>query len=260
MEALLFVAKQVMLRLIFPLSVSLILATAALILWRRRGLAFLLLLGSVLLLLIMSVPLTGLVLIRSLESQAGPYADPTALSTKGVRYVVVLSGGFRNGDISSTDRLGCSILRLLEGVALWRRVPEAKLVLTGGIIPGLNEDMSLATALANVSIEMGVPRNALVLESRSWTTEEQARLVAAIVGKEPFALVTSAYHMPRSLMLFRQQGLDPVPAPADFIARKIIWGPDTWMPQASGLQLTQIAAKEYLGMWLQAAGHRLSGK
>jgi uncharacterized SAM-binding protein YcdF (DUF218 family) len=249
MEGIVFVAEKIVLRLLFPVSLSLILGGIGLALRRRRRLSFCFLSAGLLWLLVMSFPLTGITLIRSLEATAGPYADPGKLASRGVRYVVLLSGGFREGDLTPADRTGCSILRIHEAVRLWRGISDAKIVFTGGVIPGLNESVSLARAMADVAGPMGVPQSAMILETESWTTEDQARLVARIVGKEPFALVTSAYHMPRSLLLFRLQGLDPLPAPADFTVRAPIIGYETLIPQASGLQMTQIAMKEYLFMW-----------
>jgi len=251
MDQLWFILKKVILLFLFPVPIVLFLSLAALFFWRRRSLAFLLVLGSFAWLAITAFPLTGLHLIAGLEDEAGPYADPSALSAKGVRYIVVLSGGFYEGEVNSVDRIGRSVIRLIEGIRLWKGVPGSKLVLTGGTIPGLSEDMSIAKALADVSLQFGVPREALVLEDGSWTTEDQAKLVAPIVGKEPFALVTSAYHMPRSVMLFRYQGVNPIPAPADFRAKKIKINYSTLIPKARGLEMTQIAQKERLAMlWL----------
>ena len=253
MDQFVFVALKIILRLIFPVSIALLLWLAGMLLWRSRRLSFCLLLAGLVWLSVMSFPLTGMVLIRSLEAKAGPYADPAKLAAKGVRHIVLLSGGFRKGEVSPADRVGGSILRIHEAVRLWRGIPGCKLVLTGGIIPGLNESISLARAQADVAVNMGVPEGALILESQSWTTQDQARLVAPIVGREPFALVTSAFHMPRSLMLFRLRGLNPVPAPADFVAQKISLSYETLMPQAGGLWMTQIATKEYLFIWWLSA-------
>ena len=55
--------------------------------------------------------------------------------------------------------------------------------------------------------------------------------------------------MPRSLMLFHLEGLKPIAAPADFLAKKITVSYDTLIPQANGLFLTQIGMKEYMGLW-----------
>ncbi|MEJ2716884.1 MAG: ElyC/SanA/YdcF family protein [Deltaproteobacteria bacterium] len=259
MEQILFVAQKIILRLIFPVSLTLLAGIAGILLWRHRRLAFPLVLGSMIWLFAMSFPVTGLLLVRSVESRAGPYADPQSLKAAGVRFIVVLSGHFREGDLLPTDQLGCSLLRLVEGIRLWRRVPGCKLVLTGGVIPGLSPKIPIAQALAKVAVEMGVPRSTLILESASWTTADQAKLVARIVGRSPFALVTSAYHMPRSILLFRLEGLKPIPAPADFLAKKITLSYDTLIPQAGGLMLTQIGMKERLGMWRLKVIHRFLG-
>lgn len=262
MDQLLFVLKKVVLLMLFPVPVTLFLTLAALVFWRRRTLAFLLVLGALMWLGLTAFPLTGLRLIATLEDQAGPYADPAALSTKGVRYVVVLSGDFREGDLTAVDRIACSVTRLIEGIRLWKAIPNSKLVLTGGRIPGFSEDMSIAKAQAEACLQFGVPRDALILEDGSWTTEDQAKLVSPIVGKEPFALVTSAFHMPRSLMVFRYQGVNPVPAPCDFVTRKIRLDYSTLIPRAGcGLDRTEIAQKEYLAMlWLALKYKLLYGK
>ena len=44
-------------------------------------------------------------------------------------------------------------------------------------------------------------------------TAQEARAIAALIGRAPFILVTSAYHMPRAMRLMLQAGLDPIPAP-----------------------------------------------
>ncbi|MFH0821812.1 MAG: ElyC/SanA/YdcF family protein [Pseudomonadota bacterium] len=146
-----------------------------------------------------------------------------------------------------------------EGVRLWRGIPECKLVLTGGVIPGLNRDRSLAESIALVAAEMGVPRDAMILEDRSWNTEDQARLVGEITGKQPFALVSSAFHLPRALLMCREMGLNCVPAPADFKAKDYSLSYVTLIPSGYGLVLSQSAIKEYLAMGWFLCMHRAFG-
>jgi uncharacterized SAM-binding protein YcdF (DUF218 family) len=251
MKEFIFVAQKVALILILPASSALLLWIAGLLLWKRRRVACFLFAAGLVWLFVACLPVAGLLLMQKLEDEAGPYADPAALSAKGARHIVVLSGGFREGDLTPADRIGCSILRVMEAVRLWRAMPSAKIVLTGGVIPGLNREVSLAAALADVTVGLGVPREKLILESDSWTTEDQAEMARSIVGTEPFALVTSAYHMPRSLMLFRRAGLAPLPAPADFTARRIPLDYSTLLPQADGLWLMQTVVKEYAVRWAQ---------
>ncbi|MGO9571278.1 MAG: YdcF family protein [Desulfomonilaceae bacterium] len=258
MHEIVFVAQKVILRLLFPINVTLLLGIAGLILWRRRALSFLLLLTSILWLLVMSLPLTGLWLLAPLESQAGTYADPKELSARGVQYIVVLSGDFRDGNLTPADKLDSSVLRLIEGVRLWRGVPGSRLVVTGGTIPGLSHDTSIAQVLSDMAREMAVPAEAIILEDKSWTTEDQAHMVAPIVEKCMFALVTSAFHMRRSILNFRQLGLNPIPAPCDFLTQKILIHYDTLMPRPRGLHMTEIATKEYIAAWWLSLKTKLS--
>jgi len=258
-DEILFVTQKVVLSLLFPVSITLLLAVAGLFLWRRRVWSFLLVFGALLCLLAFSLPIVGLNLIRPIESRAGSYADPRNLSARGVQFIVVLSGEFREGDLTSADRLGCSVLRLLEGVRLWRELPHAKLVVTGGRTPGLSRQMSIAEALRDAAVEMGVPKGAIVLEDKSWTTQDQARLSAAIVGKQPFALVTSAFHLPRSLLLFQLAGLNPIPAPCDFLAKELFLDYSTLIPHAYGLLLSEIAVKEHVLTWWFRLKARITG-
>jgi uncharacterized SAM-binding protein YcdF (DUF218 family) len=257
MDSILFALQKVVLMALFPVPVALILGVSGLILCQRRGLAIALVASGLTCLTAASLPVTGLALIHTLEARAGSYADPAALSAKGVRFVVVLSGGFNEGDLRPIDRIGSSAIRLVEGIRLWRGIPGCKLVVTGGRIPGLSEDMSIARALAEVSMELAVPKEALILEDRSWTTEDQAEFIKPIVGKEPFALVTSAYHMPRSVMLCRLKGLDPLPAPVDFTTKVFRFNYNTLIPRSEGLWMTEITEKEYLAMWGQMLKYRV---
>jgi uncharacterized SAM-binding protein YcdF (DUF218 family) len=249
LKEIIFVSQNIVLALFLPVSITILLCVTGLIMWRRPRRLAALVTGGIVWLLIMSTPLTSLILIKTLESKTTPYADAKKLADTGVRYIVVLSGGFNEGDLTAADKLGASVLRLLEGRRLWREVPDCKLVLTGGKIPGLSRDMSIAQAMRNMAVEMGIPEKAIIMESESWRTEDQARLITGIVGSAPFALVTSAYHMPRSVLIFRQFGLEPIPAPCDFQARKICFDCGALMPQAGALALSQTAMKEYLATW-----------
>ena len=79
-------------------------------------------------LLAFSLVWTGLALLRPLEDEAGPYADPAKLRSAGVEYIVVLGGTSFTSEMSASDIWDRSVLRLLEGVSLWKDIPGAKLV------------------------------------------------------------------------------------------------------------------------------------
>jgi len=105
-----------------------------------------------------------------------------------------------------------------------------------------------------VAQELGVPPGAMILEGKSWDTEDQALFLAPLLGDEPFALITSAGHMARSLYLFRRMGLKPLAAPIDFRTGALDLDYSSFIPNAGALDATQAALYEYLGrawVWLK---------
>jgi len=68
------------------------------------------------------------------------------------------------------------------------------------------------------------------------------------VGSHPFILVTSAAHMPRAAGFFKKRGLQPIPAPTDFLNTRHRLDSDDLVPDATKLVRAQIAIYEYLGL------------
>jgi len=247
-----YLTKKVVSVFCFPLGFSLLMIFAGLFLLylkpgSRRRMAFIFL-GAVWL-LVLSLPITGFLLTRSLEAEAGPYANPADLSQKGVQYIVVLGGSRVIADMTPADRWGCSILRVMEGLRLWKSIPSSLLVLSAGSALGENSDAEAMAVLLN---ELGVPRESLVLETRAGDTIGEARLFSKLVGTKPVALVTSAQHMPRSMELFRSLGLEPIPCPCWFQATRWPEWYRWFLPDAGALLESHCAMKEYLGrLWLK---------
>ena len=85
--------------------------------------------------------------------------------------------------------------------------------------------MPEAEVMARIAVLLGVKPQDIRLETDSRDTADEAEIIAKMIGREKFILVTSAAHMPRSMALFRKRGLQPIPAPADFLVREA-QGPD----------------------------------
>ena len=172
-----------------------------------------------------------------------------------VKYVVVLAGGHKSDpNVPVTSQLSeHSLLRLVEGVRIFRENPGARLILSGG---GFLAPVPEAAVMAQVSQFMGVPKDHMIIESASNDTQDQARLIKPIVGKMPFVLVTSAIHMPRSMALFEKLGMNPIPGPAGSTSRvKSPFSPQNIFPSISALEDTTEAVHEYLGlMWGRLKG------
>ena len=89
----------------------------------------------------------------------------------------------------------------------------------------------------------------------SLDTGDEALAVAALLESRPFVLVTSAYHMPRAVRLMERAGARPIPAPTDQqVVRdeRLRWS--HFIPRASGLQSSEAALHEYVGLLALAAG------
>lgn len=140
------------------------------------------------------------------------------LSQQPLAYIVVLGGGYTWNDAwaPSSNMLNNSLPRLTEGIRIWRANPGARLIFTGG--RAQNNPLSSAEVTSRVAQSLGVPAEAIITLDKPHDTEQEASEVAKIVGEQPFALVTSANHLPRAMIFFQRQGLHPWPAPANQLA------------------------------------------
>ncbi|CDZ76981.1 hypothetical protein BN59_01260 [Legionella massiliensis] len=190
-------------------------------------------------------------LTRKLEAKYQPITkvDPQ------IRWVVVLSGGQAQIVNLPTNSLlyGISIKRLVEGVRLYRELPGAKLLLSGG---GYGFEVPEATHLSELASWFAIPTRDVVLETTSINTVDQVKAIKQMVHDEPFYLVTSAIHMPRSMCLCQAYGLHAIAAPTDYT---LYWYDDLWqiryLPNAHNLFYLTVVMHELLGRgWAKIRG------
>lgn len=192
-------------------------------------------------------------ILSPLEYKYPPILDAQNIRT--VKWIVVLGGGHTSDPkLPVTSQIGkASLSRLVEGIRLHRELPQSKLILSGG---STFDPVPNARILAEVAVAIGVKRDSLILEEVSRDTEDEARLIRGVVGKERFILVTSASHMPRSMALFKKLGMDPIPAPADHqVKRSHGISPGMFYPSAGNIEKAERAFYEYLGLaWAKLRG------
>lgn len=213
-----FIASKVFWLLAQPLSIILLLVVAAiiLILLHRRRLAMtaLALAGSVLGLC--AYTSLGYVLIQPLEDRFAIPQDPPDT----VQAIVMLGGATkaRPSTARQTVALNDAGERLTTTLWLAQRYPEASIVLSGGGALLSGDSESEAVTARRFFVSMGVDEDRLVLEGESRNTIENARFTRDLMGEGEgrVVLVTSAFHMPRSVGLFRAEGVDVVPWPTDY--------------------------------------------
>lgn len=233
--------------LLQPLCLSLIILAFALLslFWKgdSAGVRLAMLLAFFLLL----IPSLGWLPARMVSSLEQQY--PAVSKTQDdIHWVVVLSGGQSAAmpKDGQTPLFSSSIRRLLEAVRLYRELPKARLLLSGGAYA---EKTTEAEHMASLARFFGVPAEDIVLETDSLNTASQAVEIKKILGNAPFYLVSSAMHLPRSMKLFKKQQLRPLPAACDFV---LYWQDERWQkyyfPNARNLVFFNQAMHEYLGM------------
>ena len=143
-----------------------------------------------------------------------------------------------------------SIARVLAGVALARKHPEAKLALVGGEGDLFPVGFAEARATQGFVLEEGIAASRLIVEERSRSTHENAVFARELIRPAPgqhWVLVTSAYHMPRAVASFRAADWPVIPYPVDF---KV--DPKTGLRAnfnlLDGLGTSTIAGKEWVGL------------
>ncbi|PYE34924.1 uncharacterized SAM-binding protein YcdF (DUF218 family) [Rhizobium sp. PP-WC-1G-195] len=190
---------------------------------------------------------TGSVLLQRLEDRfPRPPALPADLSC-----MIILGGAFENEVMASRGGIEFNQAadRFVEALRIARLVPTARILVSGG-------DGSLSGTYEGDAAErffpmFGVPVERLIREDASRTTFENAANTQAILSQNGLSnclLITSAFHMPRAIGLFRKLGIAVTPWPTDYrTTGKARAGFDFSQP-ALNAQLTTTAVREWIGL------------
>jgi uncharacterized SAM-binding protein YcdF (DUF218 family) len=188
-------------------------------------------------------------MLRPLENRYPVPADEVVGRHMGV---IVLGGGTGHPGIYQAHGqvpLGESAERMSLPVGLMRQHPSLELIFSGG------EGRLLTTGVAEAELaqafykQQGVDMARVTLESGSRSTRENAQQVAKLLGdrcKQPWLLVTSAWHMPRAMEEFVTVGCNVTPYPVDFMTGAST--PWTDYSLAYSLMRWQTALHEWLGL------------
>lgn len=193
-------------------------------------------------------------LLGPLEDRFPPEAD---LAGEAFGAVVVLGGGTVEpspdalavpGGFPSRATLSPDALKRAVYAATLAADLDLPLFVTGGRSPYRPQADSEAEVTAAWLSRLTGGAGEVVLEEESTSTWENAGNLAAMTPPQPVVLVTSAYHMPRSMLAFAVHGLRAVPAPTDYKAQARDYAFTDLLPSAAALEKTRTAAREYLGL------------
>lgn len=203
-------------------------------------------LGTIVLITFSSTPVPY-TLISHLESQY----KPLAFAPDNVKAIVVLGGGISgNKDYPPNTRLNSSSLsRLVEGIRLYKQLTYQgnypQLILSGGRVFNAPSE---AGKMRNTALMLGVDAHDIHIEDGSKDTHQEVNYIKPLMGDAPFILVTSAFHMPRAMALFKKQGLNPIAAPTQFLSFSNVYSPKSNVGNASALVVSDLAIHEYFGL------------
>lgn len=214
--------------------------------------------AAMVLLLVLGWPPLPETLLRPLETQYAELSPEAA--TDAFAGVIVLGGAMPAAYLAADHAqplLNDAAERMTAAITLYRRNPKLQLVFTGGEGAAFAHGPSEAQRARHFFATMGIPVDAMVWEDQSRNTFENAHLTAQLprIDKQrPWLLLTSAWHMPRSMGVFRAQGWNVVAYPVDFrTARTTPWATYS-LPE--GIALWQLALHEYVGI----ASYKLLGR
>jgi uncharacterized SAM-binding protein YcdF (DUF218 family) len=217
-DSMFFVVSKVFWLLVQPISLVLLLTLGAivLVLLHRRRLALLAMSLAAALVGLFAFTSLGFVLIQPLENR---FSVPETMPDT-VRAIIMLGGATKARPSSARQIVALNDAgeRLTTTLWLAERFPTAAIVLSGGggLLSGETE--SEAETARRFFLAMGIEESRLVLEGQSRNTIENAQFTRELLsdGQGQVVLVTSAFHMPRSVGLFRSQGVEIVPWPTDY--------------------------------------------
>jgi len=241
-----------------PISmVALLMVLGLVLLWaKRRRLAAAAIILATALLALFSFTTFAYVLVAPLENRFERPTEPEHIDG------IVVLGGAMDSDVNTARtswELKRSGDRFVEALRLALRHPEARILIAGSgstIVPGLDSE---AAAGARFFRAFGIAEERLLLENESRNTEENAvnaRAVANPKSGETWLLVTSAFHMPRSVGLFRRADFPVVPWPTDYMASGNERPGLKFHEASENLAISNVALREWIGLF----GYYLTGR
>lgn len=233
--------------IIFPPAIFIVILFAALYyINKSRKKAVILILADIILLYILSIEPVKNIIISPLEK----YAPPINLNEKhNADYIVILGGGTinsspeENGTGSLTDD---SLKRAVYGIYLAETL-KIPVIFSGGKLNNKQQESESDIAV-KIMKRYASEKVILIAEDQSRTTFENAMLVKSRYNPQKIILVTSAYHMKRSLYSFNKAGITCIPAPTDYKADYFEYNATSFIPKTNEMDDIYKALKEYVGL------------
>jgi uncharacterized SAM-binding protein YcdF (DUF218 family) len=245
------------------LLITLGLLSVAMLMTRYAHLGRRLLVVSVLMIAVAGLSPLGNLLILPLEQRFPNWNwNEMRIAPDGI----VVLGGAIGPELSLTRSevsLNESAERVTVLAALARKYPNARIIYSGGNGGLIMREGNEAQFALKLFESFGIDRARITLEDRSRNTIENAIFSKQLANPKPgehWWLVTSGYHMPRSIGVFRAAGFEVEAYPVDYRTRGPIDALVPFRSVSEGLGRTDTAAREWVGLfayWVTGRGSAL---
>jgi len=216
---------------------------------RKKRLGRCLVLSAFILLYLLSTPIVAYYLIDRLQQQY-PLLTPALLQHSPPHAAIVVLGG---GDVIQAEygnqqAVSDFTLHRVIYAAYLHKMTQLPIIVSGGKLAGaIHSEADLMATVLQDNYQI----NNVLKEDHSLTTADESHLLLPLLQKhhiDTIYLVTNAWHMPRSVFIFKHTHITIIPAPMGYF----IYGPGyaiiSFLPNIEALYASHIALHEYMGL------------
>ncbi|MDR1932206.1 MAG: YdcF family protein [Spirochaetales bacterium] len=191
------------------------------------------------------------VLLKPLEDFYPPLDAGAAASAADAQALVVLGGGTVQASPEAgegRDALAPGALKRAVYAFSLRDIFPGAYIAAGGRVFDYGQEAE-TDVMGRLLVSLGLPEERVLKEGESRNTWQNAENIARLFGYKKIILVTSAYHMRRSVFCFENNGFSVIPAPADYrCARNSPYDIFSFLPSPDAFLGTYEALHEYAGL------------
>ena len=180
----------------------------------------------------------------------------------GKQYEVgILLGGMAGYDKNNVGHFSGAADRFIQTNILYRQGIVKKILITSGSANLVYKQPGEADYIVEELLKSGVPAKDILKENKSRNTFENATFSKHIIDslhlKGPYVLISSAFHLPRAMEVFKKAGVQVVPYPCAFLVLKKLYSwEDYFLPSIAVLCSWDATIKELIG----ELAYKLTGK
>jgi len=176
---------------------------------------------------------------------------PVPLKKTGPYSCVIVLGGFSGEDENGNGHFNASADRFIQGLKLFTTGKASHIMISGGNGALHPDQFEESDWVKTQLLQLKVPDSCILIEDRSRNTIENAAFSKPILEKShlqpPYLLVTSAFHMRRSLGIFKKTKIDVIPFPCDYVIMNESFSMNEFIPDGEIIGKWNYYIKELVG-------------